>query len=54
MVTGTWWGWDEAASVPELNDSPGQPLPHMLSGEREARREARANRRRGGGAGVER
>lgn len=37
-----------AASVPTLNDSLGQPLAHMLSGEREARRQTQTNRGKGG------
>lgn len=53
-VGGDGWGWGwGAASVPELNDSPGQPRPHMLSGEWEARRLAQTNRWEGSG-GLER
>ena len=40
-------GREEAASVPTLNVSLGQPLPHMLSGEREARMQTQTNRWRG-------
>lgn len=40
-------GREEAASVPTLNDSLGQSLPHMLSGEREARMQTQTNRWRG-------
>lgn len=40
-------GREEVASVPTLNDSQGQPLPHMLSGEREARMHTQTNRWRG-------
>lgn len=40
-------GREEAASVPTLNDSLGQPLLHMLSGEREARMQTQTNRWRG-------
>lgn len=47
-------GREEAASVPTLNDSLGQPLPHMLSGEREARMQTQTNRWRGGRGGIKR
>jgi len=40
-------GREEAASVPTLNDSLGQPLLHMLPGEREARMLTQTNRWRG-------
>lgn len=39
---------------PTLNDSLGQPLPHMLSGEREARMLTQTNRWRGGKGGIKR
>lgn len=45
-------GGEEAASVPTLNDSLGQPLPHMLSGEREARMLTQTNRWRGERGGL--
>lgn len=40
------------ASVPTLNDSLGQPLLHMLSGEREARMQTQTNRWRGERGGL--
>lgn len=49
MVDGGGWGGGGAASVPTPNDSLGQPLPHMLSGEREARGESQTNRWKGEG-----
>lgn len=49
---GCGWGGGGAASVPALNDSLGQPLPHMLSGEREAHGQSQQTNRWKGGGGV--
>lgn len=46
------WVGRGAASVPALNDSLGQPLSHMLSGEREACRQTQTNRLKGGKGGI--
>lgn len=45
-------GREEGASVPTFNDSLGQPLLHMLSGEREAHMQTQTNRLRGKKGGL--